>query len=50
MKKNILINSIRTGLETVIPNGNSAYHLGDTVVVLCKGDEVIHTLNDIFES
>lgn len=48
MKKNILVNSIRSGMKTVIPNGNSSYHLGDTVVVLCKGDEIIHSLNDIF--
>lgn len=49
IRKNILINSIRSGIDSVIPNGNSAYHLGDTVVVLCPGDEIIHSLNDIFE-
>lgn len=49
IRKNILLNSIRSGMRTTIPNGSSTYNLGDTVVVLCKGDEVIHQLNDIFE-
>ncbi len=49
IRKNILINSIRHRHKTEIPNGDSSFALGDTVVVVAATDRVIHQLNDIFE-
>jgi len=32
-----------------IPNGNSSFEVGDNIVVVVSGKEVILQLNDIFE-
>ena len=49
LKPNILLVSIAHGSETKIPNGDSSFAVGDTlVVVAAKGQEVIRQLNDIF--
>lgn len=48
LKKNILIVSITRGTRTVIPGGDSCFNVGDTVVVVSNGDQVILGLNDIF--
>lgn len=49
VKKNVLIVCITHRGRTVIPNGESKFELGDTVIVVATGDTVIHQLNDIFE-
>lgn len=49
LKKNILIVCITHGIKTEIPNGESSYQTGDTVIVVTSGDKVIYQLNDIFE-
>ena len=48
-KKNVLIVSISHGKTTEIPNGESSFEVGDTVVVVTDKDSVINQLNDIFE-
>jgi len=48
-KKNVLIVSVGHGIHTEIPNGNSSFKKGDTVVVVANSDTIIHQLNDIFE-
>jgi len=48
LKKNVRLACIARGNEVVIPNGDSTYAEGDSVVVLVSGDSVILNLNDIF--
>lgn len=48
VKKNILIVGISNGAVTEIPNGNSVYRTGGTVVVVSSRPEVLYQLNDIF--
>lgn len=47
-KPNVLIASITHGSQTEIPNGNSVFYQGDTLVVVTSGRGVIRTINDIF--
>ena len=48
LKNNVLIASITHGAETQIPNGDSSFTEGDTVVVVTSGRGVLKTINDIF--
>lgn len=48
LKKNILLVAINRGQNVEIPNGDSKFDIGDRVLVVSNGDEVIHQLNDIF--
>ena len=48
LKPNVLLVSISHGATTHIPNGESTFHQGDTVVVVSTGREIIRQLNDIF--
>ncbi|MBE6921963.1 MAG: Trk system potassium transporter TrkA [Ruminococcaceae bacterium] len=49
-KPNVLIASITHGAWTEIPNGDSMFHKGDSVVVVVtRGDTQVRQLNDIFE-
>ena len=47
-KPNVLIASITRGAQTEIPNGNSTFSQGDTLVVVTSGRGVIKRINDIF--
>lgn len=47
-RANVLIASITHGSKTEIPNGDSMFHQGDTVVVVTSGRGVLQQLNDIF--
>ena len=47
-KANVLIASITHGSVTEIPNGDSMFHKGDSVVVVTTGRGVLKQLNDIF--
>ncbi|MBR2339654.1 MAG: Trk system potassium transporter TrkA [Clostridia bacterium] len=49
LKKNILVACISRGHETHIPNGDSSFEVGDTLLVISTANEVITQLNDIFE-
>lgn len=49
LKKNILIVCITHGGKTQIPNGDSEFKLGDTVIVVRGQEHMIYQLNDIFE-
>ncbi len=49
LKKNILIACISRGHETHIPNGDSCFNVGDTLLVISTANGVIMQLNDIFE-
>ena len=49
LKPNILLVSISHGADTEIPNGNSSFQPGDTVVIVDSNSrEIIRQLNDIF--
>ena len=48
LKANVLLVSISHGAATEIPNGESSFQQGDTVVVVTNGREAIRQLNDIF--
>ena len=48
-KKNTLIGGITRGSHSEIPNGLSSFEVGDSVVVICSGDTVLYSLNDIFD-
>ena len=49
-RPNVLIASITHGAWTEIPNGDSMFHKGDSVVVVVtRGDTQVRQLNDIFE-
>ena len=47
LKKNVLIVCITHGSRTDIPNGDSCFYEGDTVVVV-SSSFVVHNLNEIF--
>lgn len=49
VKKGVLIACITHGMQHVIPNGNSSYKKGDTVIVVTSSKETINQFNDIFE-
>ena len=44
----MLIASITHGSETVIPNGDSMFHEGDTLVVVSSQRGSVQHINDIF--
>jgi trk system potassium uptake protein TrkA len=48
LKSNVLIVSITHGSQTQIPNGNSVFHEGDTLVVVTSGRGTVRQLDDIF--
>ena len=48
LKNNVLIASITHGARTQIPNGDSSFTEGDTVVVVTSGRGVLQSINDIF--
>ena len=48
LKPNVLIVSITHGAQTQIPNGDSRFMPGDTVVVVTSGRGVLQQFNDIF--
>ena len=48
LKDNVLIASITHGADTQIPNGDSLFAEGDTVVVVTSGRGVLQGINDIF--
>ena len=50
LRRNILLVGITRGSQTVIPNGDSTFMPGDTVVVVSGGEDVLLRLNDIFAS
>ncbi len=50
LKKNVLIVCITHGMKLDIPNGDSCFEYGDTVIVVTGAGRVIYQLNDIFES
>jgi len=47
-KPNVLIASITRGNQTEIPNGDSVFHKGDTVVVVTTDRGTVRQLNDVF--
>lgn len=49
LRKNVLLAGISHGGRTEIPNGDSVFHVGDTLIIVVTADTVIHQLNEIFE-
>lgn len=50
IKKNVLVVCIMHGAQLEIPNGDSSFVRGDTVIIVTIADRVIYQLNEIFES
>ena len=48
LKPNVLIASITHGAHTEIPNGNSMFHAGDSLVLVTSGRGILQQLDDIF--
>ena len=48
LKENVLLVSITHGSKTEIPGGDSAFQVGDTIVVVTSGQGGLRQLNDIF--
>lgn len=48
LKPNVLLVSISHGAATEIANGDSSFNLGDTVLIVTNGREVIRQFGDIF--
>ena len=48
LRENILLVGINRGDHTEIPNGDSSFEQGDSVVVVSSGATVLMQLNDIF--
>ncbi len=48
LKPNVLLASIAHGTETEIPNGDSVFTEGDTVVAVASGRGALKSINDIF--
>lgn len=49
LKKNVLVACISKGALHEIPNGDSYFEKGDTVIIVTNGKKGIYQLNDIFE-
>ena len=48
LKSNVLVASITHGSKTEIPNGNSVFRPGDSVVVVTTARGSVRQLGDIF--
>ena len=48
LKPNVLIASIISGTKNALPNGDSVFYPGDSIVVVTSGRGVLSQLNDIF--
>ena len=48
LKPNVLVASITHGSKTQIPNGDSSFQKGDSIVLVTSGRGVLRQLNDIF--
>ena len=48
IRPGVLIAGITHGAKTEIPNGESCFQRGDSLVVVTSDDTVIYQLNDIF--
>ena len=48
LRENVLVVGINRGGTTEIPNGDSTFHPGDSVVVVSSGSAVIANFSDIF--
>ena len=48
LRSNVLIASITHGTQTQVPNGDSVFTQGDTLVVVTSGRGVLKAINDIF--
>lgn len=48
LKPNVLIASISHGADTEVPNGNSVFNEGDSLVIVTSGRGILQQLNDIF--
>ena len=48
LKPNVLIASITHGAQSEVPNGDSVFREGDSLVVVTSGRGVLQQLNDIF--
>ena len=50
LKPNMLIVGITRGGKTQIPDGDSSFDIGDTVIVVTSNENVVYNINDIFKA
>ena len=48
LRDNVLISCITHGGKTIIPDGQSSFTIGDTVIVVTTSERPFQRLNDIF--
>ena len=48
LRRNIILACINRNGDTTIPDGNSSFHLGDSVIIVTTREEPILNFNDIF--
>lgn len=48
LRPNTIIAAITRGTKTEMPHGTSSFGVGDVVIVVTSGEDVIHQFNDIF--
>ena len=49
IKKGILVACIMRNNRTIIPRGSDSIHVNDTVIVVTSNDDIVVSLNDIYE-
>lgn len=49
LRNNVLISCISHGAKVEIPNGDSTFHMGDSIVVVTNGGNTIYQINEIFD-
>ena len=49
LKKGVLVVCITRGARQEIPNGDSSFERGDTLIIVTNGEKGIYQMNDIFE-
>jgi trk system potassium uptake protein TrkA len=49
LRRGVLIACIIHGRDFIIPNGDSSFSIGDTLIIVTDNDTILYQLNDIFE-
>ena len=48
LRRNVLVVSISRGGKTELPNGDSTFQRGETVIIVTSGRGTLRQINDIF--
>ena len=49
LRKDVLLACIMRGSQTIIPDGSSVFHSGDSVVAVAPANAELYQFNDLFE-